>query len=178
MYKGEKVLLRAHCRSDVEKAHKSFNDYELQKFKWSGAIFPWSQQQTEEFLFNHYEKHKQRQYGFAIETIEDGNYIGWCGYKNRNDVNGTAEVAIAIVDKEYWGKGYGTDAMRTLIKFLFVELNLRKVILYVSQINERGIKSYKKIGFVEEGRLRKQDYRGGKYYDSIIMGLFREEFKY
>lgn len=176
MYYGENVLLRGHNRSDMGNVYKYFNDYKLQKFKAVGAVFPKSNEEIDNFFLNIFSKNKEKQYGFAIETREEGEYIGWCGYMNRNTTNGTVEVGIAIYNEQYWGKGYGTDALRALIRFLFNELNTRKVLLHVNDFNERGINSYKKIGFVEEGRLRNQVYRGGEYHDEIIMGLFREEF--
>lgn len=176
MYYGEKVLLRGHNKSDMEKVNKYFNDYELQKFKAMDAVFPKSYEETENFFLNLFSKSKEKQYGFAIETKEEGEYIGWCGYMNRSITHSTVEIGIAILNKKYWGRGYGTDALKVLIRFLFNELNIRKVLLHVNDFNERGIKSYKKIGFFEEGHLRKQLYRGGKYHNELIMGLFREEF--
>jgi RimJ/RimL family protein N-acetyltransferase len=169
-------MLRAHSREDMETANRFLNEYDLQQLKSKEAIFPQSIDEVENFFLNAFSKNRALQYAFAIESLEDKRYIGWCGYMNRSTSNGTVEVGIAIYDKKLWGKGYGTDALRVLIKFLFDELNVRKIMLNVYDYNERGISSYKKIGFVEEGRLRKQVYRGGKYHDSIIMGLFREEF--
>jgi RimJ/RimL family protein N-acetyltransferase len=176
MYFGEKVLLRAHNKADMEKAARFLNDYELQKLKDKGVVFPSSNEEIEAIFLDMFSKHREKQYGFAIEALDSGEYIGWCGYTDRKVVFRTAEVGIGIFNKEYWGKGYGTDALKTLIRFLFNELNLRKIMLNVYDFNERGIRCYKKIGFVEEGRLRKQIYRGGEYHDMIVMGLFREEF--
>jgi RimJ/RimL family protein N-acetyltransferase len=87
-----------------------------------------------------------------------------------------AVVGIFIGDKNYWGKGYGTDAMSVLVKFIFEQMNIHKVKLNVFSYNERAIKSYEKCGFKVEGVLRQEIFRDGKYYDEIIMGLLKEEY--
>lgn len=174
MYKGEKVILRSYEKSDIEKAHKLFNDLEVQRLISPRSIFPSSYEQEELFLVDEGIscKDKERAYVFAIQTIE-GVYIGGCSYKNLDRKNSTTHIGIAIADKGYWGRGYGTDAMKILIKFLFEEFNIRKILLEVFSYNERAVKCYTKLGFVEEGRLKDQIYRDGKYHDTIIMSLFR-----
>lgn len=87
-----------------------------------------------------------------------------------------AVEGIFIGDKKYWGKGYGTDAMRVLVKFIFEQMNIHKVKLNVYSFNERAIKSYEKCGFKVEGVLRQEIFRDGRYYDEIIMGLLKEEY--
>jgi RimJ/RimL family protein N-acetyltransferase len=61
------------------------------------------------------------------------------------------------------GKGYGTEAVKLLLKFAFNDLNLNKVYLKVFQNNERAIKCYLKAGFVKEGLLRKESFIDGSY---------------
>jgi RimJ/RimL family protein N-acetyltransferase len=115
-------------------------------------------------------------YSFAIETLEDGKYIGGCGLNSIDWKNSVAVVGIFIGDKNYWGKGYGTDAMEVLLKFIFGQMNIHKVKLNVFSYNERAIKSYKKCGFKVEGVMRQEIFRDGRYYDEIIMGLLKEEY--
>jgi len=78
-------------------------------------------------------------------------------------------------DKEYWGKGYGTDAMKVLMKFIFEEMNINKIRLGTFSFNERAIKSYQKCGFEIEGVLKDEIFKEGKYYDEIIMAVFSGE---
>ena len=107
--------------------------------------------------------------------MQDNIYLGGCGIKEVDWKNSKVVVGIFIGNKEYWNKGYGTDAMRVLIKFIFNEMNINKIKLNVYEFNERAIRSYEKCGFKKEGVLRKELYRDGKYYDTIVMGLFKEE---
>ena len=80
-------------------------------------------------------------------------------------------------DKDYWGRDYGSDALKVLIKFIFEEVNMDKIKLGVFSFNARAIACYKKIGFIEEGILKKELYRNGKYNDITLMALFKEDYK-
>jgi RimJ/RimL family protein N-acetyltransferase len=63
-----------------------------------------------------------------------------------------------------------------LVRFAFEQLNLNKVRLRVYDFNLRGIKSYLKLGFKQEGVLRQELFKDGKYHDIVMMGLLREEW--
>lgn len=174
MYKGQLTILRAYGKEDYEKAHKLFNDYEMMHFLSGMAVYPCSYEEETELIQN-MNKNKSNAYNFAITTL-DGIYIGGCGYMKLSQKDGTCMVGISIADKNYWGKGYGTDAMRVLLRFLFGELNLRKVQLGVFSYNTRGIKSYEKIGFKAEGIFKEQIYRDHAYHDELRMAIFKNEF--
>lgn len=112
---------------------------------------------------------------YAIET-KDGRHIGSVGFHYANPENRKATLGIVIGDKAYWSKGYGTDAMLTMLRFGFDEMNLRRIDLSVDVENERAIACYRKCGFREEGRLRQHRWVRGRYVDQLWMGILREEF--
>jgi RimJ/RimL family protein N-acetyltransferase len=74
------------------------------------------------------------------------------------------------------GKGYGSEALKLLLQFAFLELNLHRIGLDVISYNEPAIRSYIRSGFSEEGRVREAIYREGKRYDRIYMGLLKQEW--
>jgi RimJ/RimL family protein N-acetyltransferase len=88
-----------------------------------------------------------------------------------------AELGVLIGDKEYWNKGYGTEAVGLLIKHAFATLNLNRVFLRVYQTNPRAIRAYEKAGFVHEGRFRQAHYHDGEYVDVIFMSVLRSEWQ-
>ena len=88
-------------------------------------------------------------------------------------LNGT----FTIGDKSYWGKGYGKDAINTLLDYAFRLRNVRRVYLTVNGPNERAIRAYKACGFIEEGRLRRHAWSNGQYIDILYMGVMREEWE-
>lgn len=81
---------------------------------------------------------------------------------------------IIIGEKNTQGKGYGKITMNLITKYTFNTLNLKKIILEVVESNEPAINLYKNLGFVTEGKLKKQYFADGKYYDVFVMSLFKD----
>ena len=111
---------------------------------------------------------------FTIVARSD-TVIGFVGYFNADRRVGKVEVGIGIGEKAYWGKGYGREAMNLLLAYLFGELGFQRVELDTWSGNERAIRAYRACGFQIEGRLRRAELIDGAYYDTILMGLLREE---
>jgi diamine N-acetyltransferase len=86
-----------------------------------------------------------------------------------------AEFGILIGDKSCWNQGYGTEAVRLLVGHGFRTLNLHRIFLHVYETNPRAIRAYQKVGFVEEGRERQAEFRGGRYIDVLRMSILRDE---
>lgn len=95
------------------------------------------------------------EHNYGIITKEDNKLIGNCGFLNLDHLNRNCEVGIFIGDKEYLGKGYGTEALKLLISYGINNLNIRNFMLRVFSNNERAIKSYRKSGFKKIGNRRK-----------------------
>jgi len=113
---------------------------------------------------------------FAIRTLDSNTLIGFIGLFDLFLQHGDTLVAIALGDREYWGKSYGSDAMWVMLRYAFNELNLRRVGLIVFEYNPRAIQSYEKVGFIPEGRVREVMQRDGKRWDFLYMGIMREEW--
>jgi RimJ/RimL family protein N-acetyltransferase len=88
-----------------------------------------------------------------------------------------AWVAIALGERADWSKGYGSDAMRVLLRFAFRELNLQRVSLSVFGYNPRAQRSYAKVGFVVEGVMRERLKRDGRRWDMLMLGILREDWE-
>ena len=111
---------------------------------------------------------------FMIET-EEGVAIGDVGLLGIHP-HGRAELSIRLGEKAYWSRGYGGDAIRTLLEFAFGTLALRRVTLIADADNARGIRCYENCGFRHEGMLRGHRLRYGKPLDMVAMAVLREEF--
>lgn len=123
------------------------------------------------------EKHIDQMFAFSIRSLEGDQRIGFCVLDGFDWTARSAWVSIGIGERAFWGKGYGSDAMNQVLRFAFDALNLRRVTLDVFEYNERAYKSYLKVGFKEEGRLRQWMVRAGTRYDLIFMGILREEWQ-
>lgn len=116
-------------------------------------------------------------FGFAIRTLADDRLIGLIGLYTTFQPQREAFMGIQIGERDYWGKGYGTDALRVLLRYAFDELNLYRVSLSVLEGNERAMRSYEKCDFRYEGRERQAWAYDGRRWDEIFMGLLREEWQ-
>jgi RimJ/RimL family protein N-acetyltransferase len=129
-----------------------------------------------EWIQKDMEKDPPGWYGFGIRTLEDDRLVGFVGLDGDTYPSGDVFVGIGVGEREFWGKGYGTDAMQLILRYAFQELNLRRVSLDVFEYNPRAVRSYEKAGFQYEGRARKYLCREGKRWDLIYMGILREEW--
>ncbi|WP_429714976.1 GNAT family N-acetyltransferase [Bacillus rhizoplanae] len=114
-------------------------------------------------------------YVFGIHPKEENKLIGTIGIFSVNWKNSTCVVGISM-GPNFQGKGYGTDAMKTLVSFIFNYMNINKIKLNVFGFNQRAIRSYEKCGFKKEGILREELFRFGKFNDIYAMGLLRSEW--
>jgi RimJ/RimL family protein N-acetyltransferase len=113
---------------------------------------------------------------WCIET-EDGQPIGNLGLHAIDEAHGRATFGISIGEKAFWSCGYGTEALREVLRYAFEEMGLRRVVLEVDEDNARGIRCYEKCGFVREGLLRGHRLRGGQPVNDIVMAVLREEWE-
>ncbi len=172
MLKGNKTTSREHRLSDVSVLTSWFNDQEV--VRYLGRPFTPMYAHDEEEWIRKLSNQKD-QVVFMIDN-ENNVPIGTIGLHKINPRDQRAILGIAIGDKTHWNKGYGTDAIKVLLRYGFNTLNLRKITLAVFDFNERGMKCYRKCGFVEAARLREEVWIDGAYRDEILMAVFRDEW--
>ena len=114
-------------------------------------------------------------YPFSVRTLAEDKLIGFFGlYVDL--IHSEAWVGIGIGDREFWGKGYGTDMMKLCLQYAFLELGVQRVSLGLHEYNPRALRSYEKAGFRLEGRTRQDMMREGKRTDTLWMGILREDW--
>ena len=106
----------------------------------------------------------------AIETL-DGKHIGNCVYYGVNEARGEAELGIMVGDRDYWDKGYGTDAVTTLVSYIFRQINLNRIYLKTLDDNYRAQKCFKKCGFTPYGYKLRDGFR------FVLMELHRKRWQ-
>ena len=173
MLVGELVRLRAFESTDLERVFTWINDREVTRFLT--ARYPVSHADEQRWLESGPANSIQG-VRLAIET-RGGVHIGSIGLHRLNAEDRNAHLGIMIGDKAYWSNGHGTDAITTLLRFAFGEMNLRKVSLHLFDFNDRALACYKKCGFQEEARLRQHYFGEGRYWDVFAMGVLRDEFE-
>lgn len=175
---GERVRLRPLEEGDAPRFQQWFNDEET--LRWLSTVgYQRSLSAEERSIRDHHENDWEHGVALVIEATDRGDEplpIGNIVLRNLSAESRHAEVGISIGADEDRGRGYGADALRTICRFGFDELDLHRIELATLAYNVRAVRSYEQVGFVLEGRRREHRYRGGRYWDLLMMGLLRSDF--
>lgn len=156
MINGSKIILRNKRLADAQ------NDYDWQadpELAWLDAA-PVVTISFEEYLSAYASalRHPSlTRRSFAVETL-DGKQIGNCTYYNVDEAKGDAELGIMIGNRYYWDKGYGTDALITLINYIFRETSLKRLYLKTLDSNTRAQKCFQKCNLTPYGHLDRDGF--------------------
>jgi RimJ/RimL family protein N-acetyltransferase len=165
-FPGGKVILRPLEKNDLGKSLEwltdpSVNKYLSQNFKDLTV-------KQEEQWFD-YIQDSHQDIVFAILEKSSGKHIGNCALHKIDRRKKTCELGIVIGDKDYWDRGFGTDAVKVLVDFALDVLELSKIWLNVYTYNHRAIKVYENCGFKLVRVLKRNHLYNGKYWDTLIM---------
>ncbi len=168
---GRMVNLRPFTESDIPTLTRWINDPEVREFVT--AILPQTEKQEEEW-FNKLGA-DDKNIVLGIET-KDGTLIGSIGIHEINWQDRVCITGAIIGEKEYWGKGYGTDAKMILLDYIFNTLNLHKACSATLAYNKRSLHYSLHCGYKIEGTKRKHIFKKGRYWDLIELGLLKKEW--
>ena len=176
MIYGERIRLRACERSDLQQFAAWLNDPEVRQ--GLAHYRPFSMVEEERWFENMLERPAD-EHPMVIEVQDEGNWraIGNCGLMLFDWRIRMAEAGIFIGEKRLWDQGYGSEAMVLLVRHGFETLNLNRISLRVYETNLRAIRSYEKVGFIHEGRLRQAEYQEGRYLDVLLMSVLRSDWQ-
>jgi RimJ/RimL family protein N-acetyltransferase len=179
LWQGKLVRLVApNAETDAGVVAGWSRDAEFLRLFMTRAIRPWTANGVRQYLTETQdgESGKNNFYAFHICTLADDRLIGLTNLEISNWNQREGWVAIGLGRRADWGQGYGSDAMRLILRQAFAELNLDRVSLNLFGYNERALRSYQKVGFVVEGRQRERLRRDGQRWDMVYMGMLREEW--
>jgi len=166
---GKKVRLREKKFTDVRNDYRWQSDAELARL--DAAPVPITSFSL--YLLDYASAVKQigdNRYPLAIETL-DGKHIGNCTCYDIDVKKGEAQLGIMIGNRDYWDRGYGTDAFRTMADHVFRTTSLNRLYLKTLEWNLRAQKCFSKCGFTPCGNMRRNGY------DFLLMELNREEWE-
>jgi len=174
-WQGEKVRLRPLRTDDAERSFVGILDSPARQFLALGIELPTSIELQRSFLEKYAGcKDVGGEIIFAIETLEGVN-VGGIALNDRDDKNGLFGFAVEI-GRDHRRKGYAQEALRILLNYGFWERRYQKCNSACAQTNDASTALHKKVGFVEEGRRRRQVFFNGEYHDLVLFGMTREEF--
>ena len=173
LWQGKLVRLTAHnVETDAALEARWERDSEFHRLGSPRPAYPVTLSQAKRW----FEDRGPDSFRFSIRTLNDDRFLGDIGLWIGSWASGEAWVGIGIGERRDWGRGYGTDAMRVILRYAFTELNLYRVSLDALGSNARAIRSYEKCGFVLEGRTRDAARYDGRYCDEVCMGILRAEW--
>lgn len=171
--KGEKIFLRAVEEGDAGEIAVWLNDPEVTYYMFYGQL-PLSKEKTKAFIEEHV--NSPSNVVFMVCDLKSGEAIGFAGLYGIHLTARKAEFRILIGNKNYWGKGYGTEVTELLMFYGFDRLNLHRVWLGVTSENKGAIRAYEKAGYIVEGVLKEDIYRNSCFYDSVRMAKLRDDY--
>ena len=173
MITGEKTYLAVVERTDTEQLRTWRNMPELrQYFREYREISTEMQDKwfTERVCGN------RDQVDFGIHDLSTGELIGHCGLYYIDWVSRNAELAVYLGSQYHRGRGYGVDALRLLFDYGFLTLGLHRVWCEVFDGNA-AVDVYRHLGFRDEGVKRQHHFDGGRFIDSLMLGLLSSEWQ-
>ena len=171
---GRLVTLRRHAPENVSAFRRWYADPEIARLaRYQQA--PMRPEEIERFF-------AARVVGpdalaMAVHERTTGRLIGTCAFSQLDGDNGSALYHITIGESDAWGRGFGTEATRLMVDHAFGALSLHRIALFVFEFNERAVRSYRRCGFVIEGRSRESIWRDGRWWDELAMSVLESDWR-
>ncbi|MFJ3088062.1 GNAT family N-acetyltransferase [Streptomyces sp. NPDC086838] len=178
MIEGKLVRIRALRASDLDAHLRWRNDPEVVHWATGGDphFGPVTREALEGFHDARLRQDPRTEASLTVEDLADGRVIGTVDYRDVEAFTRQATVGITIGERSHWGGGYGSEALGLLLEHLFGACGIRRVELDTWSGNERAMRTFRRAGFVEEGRRRSAVRVGDRWYDRVVYGLLYEEW--
>lgn len=171
---GNRIYLRDLTLLDTEGSYSNWlNDPEVCQFN-SHARFPVSLSELKGYVRSN--KSLNSRLVFAIVDKNTNQHVGNTSLQNIDYIDRSAELAIIIGEKKYWGKGIGLEAWNLVLEYGFKVLNLHRIYGGCADDNLGMKKIIEKSGMRLEGKRRKAFYKNGVYTDIFEYGILSEEY--
>jgi len=176
MISGNQVVLRGLEREDLKLMHKWLNDEEVMGWARSQPDNIAPMESIEKDFEQDLKGENPQRRTFIVVEKKTGKAIGWASIRWWRLYSTTGDIGLVIADKEFRGKGLGTEATRLLVNLAFNQMNMHKVELFTRTDNKAALKAVKNCGFKLEGRFRETVYFNGEFRDGLAFGLLRSEY--
>lgn len=173
-WQGEKTRLRPWSVDDAELRFMASLDSPTLALHEDGIVLPTSVALQREWLEKTAGFSDSGMLRFAMENLA-GVTVGWVTLHSRDAKNGTFGFGVAVY-RDHRGQGYAVDAVHILLKYGFWEQRYQKCNSMCLHTNAGSIRIHEKLGFTQEGRIRRVCFSGGTYQDEVLFGMTREEF--
>jgi RimJ/RimL family protein N-acetyltransferase len=176
--RGELTTLRPIAKEDLERLHRWLNDPDVMQW-WDGRDHPATFDRVEARFRKSIEGSDRESHRFMIDVEKDGrtHTIGMMQHGKMHPRARNVQIDVLIGDTGFRDAGYGTDALRVLLKHLFEDVKAHRVWHTIRSANAGAMRAAEKIGFVKEGVLREHDMLEGKFVDVVVFGMLVEDWR-
>jgi ribosomal-protein-alanine N-acetyltransferase len=168
-----RLILRPITKEDVDFIFKLFSRSETNQYSQYPDLV--SVEEAAEMNEHYMKPGSLTHFRVAMELKTTCEPIGTLGLYLYSNAHKRAELGYDLL-REYWGKGYMTEAVREVLKYGFTELGLMRVEATVDPENDLSKRLLERVGFKLEGCLRKRFYYRGKWHGELFYGLLKEEW--
>ena len=160
-------------RETDSRYEKWFYDQEVTKYN-SHGLFPYGREKMLDYIIM--AESGEKDIVWAIVDNKSKEHIGNVSLQRINGINRSAEFAIVIGEKDYWGKGIAFEVLFTLFEHAFKKLNIHRIWTGTAECNIGMIKTAEKLGMILEGRLNEAVYLNGRYEDVLCYAILEDEW--
>lgn len=176
-FETERLLIRDNLESDISMHHKLMSDLEVMRYIQDIMTITLEESKKNlEFSIEESKKEDRKCFFFAMLEKDTGNFVGAIGFtiiEKTND-HGIAEMGYFAL-KDYWGKGYVTEAARSVVRFAFEEVRLHKMLAGCNALNTKSENIMKKLGMSKEAHHKQQMLFEDTWCDRLIYAKLRDE---
>ncbi|MDP4176907.1 MAG: GNAT family protein [Bacillota bacterium] len=172
---GDNIYLRILSSKDINENYIHWFDDEKVCQANSHHRFPYTEEAIKDYIDS--VNSSDKQLVLAIIDKENNIHLGNVSLQNINYINRSAEFAIIIGEKGFWGKNVGKECAKLIINHGFMELNLNRIYCGTIEGNKGMLGLAESLGFKKEGIRRKAEFKKGTYLDVLEFGLLKDEWK-
>jgi ribosomal-protein-alanine N-acetyltransferase len=147
----------------------------LQFYEWTDRT-PGDAQRFVQMFLDQQEEQPRRKFQLAVVLKDTGQLIGNCGIRKASVDAHEADIGYEL-SPDHWGHGYATEAARAIGQFGFAELKVHRIWAWCIADNVASARVLEKIGLKLEGRLRDKEYFKGRWWDTLLYALLKDEWK-
>jgi RimJ/RimL family protein N-acetyltransferase len=169
----ERLLLRQIVQDDLGFVFRLYSAHETNRYSSYGDLA--SMEDARKTYEKYLKPGSPSHFRVAVELKAMGEVVGTLGFYNYSEDNRRAELGYDLF-REHWGRGYMTEAVKALLDYGFLRLNLNRMEATVDSENQRSIRLLERLGFVREGCLRERFHYKNRCHDDLVFGMLRKEW--
>lgn len=171
-----RLILRDFVYDDWQVVHAYHQQPRYLRYYEQDGSTPQETQAFIQMFLDHQAADPRSKFQLAVILKENELLIGNCGLRLKKAGARTGDIGYEL-NPDYWGRGFATEAARAIVKFGFEEVQLHRIWSWCVADNVASARVLEKVGLQLEGHLREHEYFKGGYWDTLLYGMLKSEWK-